>query len=52
MKAKGLKRGQAMLEYVLVFCALAIASTVFVYLLKGIDKSSDKTRRLVTSQYP
>jgi len=47
------RRGQAMLEYVLVFLALAVATVAGLrFFNAGVTRATAKTRTLVTSPYP
>lgn len=47
------KLGQAMLEYVLVFTALAISIVVsLVFFTRASEQKSIETMRVVTSDYP
>lgn len=52
MKTGGCRRGQTMLEYVLVFLALIVAVGALGYLVKAARSSAVRTERLVGSDYP
>jgi uncharacterized protein (UPF0333 family) len=51
MKSRA-RRGQAMLEYVLAFCALLVVVGAMTYLLSAARKSVVRTESLVSSDYP
>ena len=46
------RRGQAMLEYVLVFAALLIAVCALYAFVKAVWRYADRTEDLVTSDCP
>jgi len=46
------KRGQAMIEYVIVFVLLMGAAGVFAAFLYTVRQQSDRTLGLVASDYP
>ena len=46
------KKGQALLEYVLALLALLVVVTVMVYLLRATRSSVTRTETLVSSEYP
>lgn len=47
-----MRRGQTMLEYVLVLAALLAVTAVTGLLLRASQKSAVRTERLVRSNYP
>lgn len=46
------KKGQALLEYVLALLALLVVATVMAYLLRATRSSVTRTETLVSSEYP
>ena len=46
------KRGQTMLEYVLVFAALLIAVAALCVFVRAVWRYADRTENLVTSDCP
>ena len=46
------RRGQAMLEYVLVFAALLIAACALYAFVQAVWRYADRTENLVTSDCP
>ena len=53
MKVSGAKRGQTMVEYVLVFVSLlGLFFVLWNHFIPAVQKSTDRTARIVTSDYP
>jgi uncharacterized protein (UPF0333 family) len=46
------RRGQAMLEYVLVLAGLAVVVTILGFLVTGALRYGERSERLVSSEYP
>ena len=52
MSGSGAKKGQAMIEYVLVFTSLIVVVTALTHYLKAVTESSERTSTLVSGDYP
>ena len=51
-KRRRMKRGQAMLEYVLAFAGILVVAAVMWCLVSAVRKQSVRTENLVSSEYP
>jgi uncharacterized protein (UPF0333 family) len=51
-KHRRMKRGQAMLEYVLAFAGILVVAAVMWCLVSAVRKQSVRTENLVSSEYP
>ena len=49
---KPVLRGQAMIEYILAFCALLVVISVVGHLVVAAKESSARTHRIIASDYP
>ena len=51
-KRRRMKRGQAMLEYVLAFAGILVVAAVMWCMVSAVRKQSVRTENLVSSEYP